>query len=182
MITKYKVNDDVIELYQDDDIVDTVPNTEENIAMAKLYNNLVFVTKDIAMASKREDYFHVKLKRNAICTLFFGVLAFVNLGTINGIVFFMLMYHLFNFIINNGKHKESYKRLASYKQIENDIKNKMANLVNNTDGEKSSNLSLEFTNEQITMDHEEWVKNIGDYYDFNDDLETIRNSKVLIRK
>ena len=62
MITKYKVNGEVIELYQDEDIVETSPNTEDNLDMAKLYNNLIFVTKDIIYASKREEYFHVKLK------------------------------------------------------------------------------------------------------------------------
>ena len=150
--------------------------------MAKLYNNLVFVSKDIMMASKREDYFHVKLKRNAICSLFFGVLAFIDLGSFNSVVFFMLMFSLFNFIINKGKHSESYKRLSSYKQIENDIKNKILNLVNNPSGEKSSNLSLEFTNEQITSDHAEWVNKIGDYYDYSSDVDTIKNSKILVRK
>ena len=100
----------------------------------------------------------------------------------NGVVFFMLMFNLFTFIVNKGKHKESYKRLSSYKEIEQSIKEKMCNLMVNTNGEKSTNCSLEFTNAQMTMDHEEWVKNIGDYYDFNADLETIRNSKVLIRK
>lgn len=182
MITKYKVNGDIIELYQDEEIVDTVPNTEANIDMAKLYNNLIFVTKDIVMAAKREEYFNVKLKRSAIASLFFGVLSFINLGTLNGVVFFMLMFNLFTFIVNKGKHKESYKRLSSYKEIEQSIKEKMCNLMVNTNGEKSTNCSLEFTNAQMTMDHEEWVKNIGDYYDFNADLETIRNSKVLIRK
>ncbi len=182
MITKYIVNGDNIELYQDEDIVETIPNTEDNIGMAKLYNNLVFVSKDIMMASKRENYFHVKLKRSAICSLFYGVLTFIDLGTFNGVVFFMLMYNLLNFVINIGKHKESYKRLSSYKQIENDIKDKITNLVNNPNGEKSSNLSLEFTNEQITMDHQEWVNKIGDYYDYGDDLQTIQNSKILIKK
>ena len=182
MITKYRVNGDIIEFYQDDEIVDTLPNIEKNIDMAKLYNNLIFISKDIFKASQREQYFNVKLKRSAIASLFFGVLSFINLGTLNGVVFFMLMFSLFTFIVNKGKHKESYKRLSSYKEIEQSIKEKMTNLLVNTKGEKSTNLSLEFTNDQMTMDHEEWVKNIGDYYDFNDDLETIRNSKVLIRK
>jgi hypothetical protein len=182
MITKYVVNGDTIDLYQDEDIVDRVPNNEDNLDMAKLYNNLIFVTKDIALASRREEYFHVKLRRNAIFTLMFGVLAFIDLGNFNNVVFFMLLLNLFSFIINNGKHKESYKRLSSYKEIEKSITEKMARLITNTKGEKVSNCSLEFTNDQITMDHQEWVQNIGDYYDYSNDLNTIQNSKILIRK
>lgn len=182
MITKYVVNDNIIELYQDDDIVETIPNTEDNLDMAKLYNNLVFVSKDIMMASQRENYFHVKLKRSAIFSLMFGVLAFIDLGSFNSVVFFMLMFNLFNFIINKGRHSESFKRLSSYKQIEQNIKDKIVNLVNNPNGDKSSNLSLEFTNEQITMDHAEWVNKIGDYYDYSNDIDTIKNSKILVRK
>ena len=94
----------------------------------------------------------------------------------------MLLYNLFVFITNKGRHSESAKRLSSYKEVENNIKEKIATLLTNPNGEKSSNLSLEFTNEQITMDHEEWVKKIGDYYDYNEDLNTIQNSKILIKK
>ena len=182
MITKYIVKDDSIELYEEDELVNIIPNTESNVDMPRLCNNLIFVTTDIAKSMKREQYFNVKLKRSAVLSLVFGVLTCINLGTFNSVVFFMLMFNLFNFVINRSRHMDSARRLSYYQNIEKDIKNKMINILNNQNNEqKSDTYSLEFTNDQIVMDHQEWVNKIGDPYDYSSDVEAIKKYKILIK-
>ena len=34
----------------------------------------------------------------------------------------------------------------------------------------------------MVNDHEDWVKEIGDMYNFDNDLETIRNTKILVNR
>ncbi len=180
MITKYVVNGDKIDLYQDKEIVLTVPNTEDNTELPRLFNNLVFATKDIEKATRRDDYFRGKVKRSALLAFCFAALTCINLGTLNGVALFMVMYNLFNLLINNRQEKESYKRLTQYQKKQDEIKSKLQEIKEKTDGEKSSNYSLEFSDDQMTIDHAEWVKEIGDYYDYQEDLTTIRNDKVII--
>ena len=110
----------------------------------------------------------------------FAALTCINLGTLNGVALFMVMYNLFNLLINNRQEKESYKRLTQYQKKQDEIKSKLQEIKEKTDGEKSSNYSLEFSDDQMTIDHAEWVKEIGDYYDYQEDLTTIRNDKVII--
>lgn len=181
MITKYKVNDDNIDLYEGEEIIAQIPNNEGYEDIPRLFNNLVFVNKDIDFASKRERFYHSKLKKNAIITLILGVGVFLNLNSFNGIILFLLMLNLLRFFVNKSKYDESAKRLDYYKDVENNIKTKLCNLKIEPNASKISNCSLEFTNEQITMDHQEWVKKIGDYYDYQGDLNTIENNKMLIK-
>ena len=47
MITKYKVSDDNITLYEGEEELAKLPNVEGCEAIPKLFNNLVFVNKDI---------------------------------------------------------------------------------------------------------------------------------------
>ena len=181
MITKYRVNGDNIELYQNDDMIQLIPNTEANLDVPKLYNNLIFVTKDINYASRRENVYKVRLRSSALFSLLFGVLSCINLNSFNSVVFFMLLFNLFKFITNKSKYNESRKRLDYYKDIEKGIKESLSSLLMNPSGEKSDNLSLEYTTDQIVMDHQEWVNKIGDFYSYNDDVDTIQNSKILIK-
>lgn len=180
MITKIVVNKDNIDLYQDKEVVLTVPNTEKNTELPKLFNDMVFITKDVMKATKRHDYFNGKLKKSALLTFAFGILTAINLGTISSIAFFFVLYNLFQLLINRRAEKESFKMLASYQNKQKEISDKMTDIKENPGDEKSDTYSLEFSDDQMTINHAEWVKEIGDFYDYQGDLDTIRNSKVMI--
>ena len=96
MITKYVVKDDGIELYQDEELVETLPNTEDNLGVPQLYNNLVFVHQDIMKSERREKFYHVKLRKNAIISLALFGLTFANLGTFSGLALFAFGLYLKN--------------------------------------------------------------------------------------
>ena len=98
MITKYVVNGDKIDLYQDKNIVLTVPNTEENTELPRLFNNLVFATKDVMKATKRDDFFRGKMKKSALLALCFTVLTGVNLANTGGIFIFAVFFQLFKLL------------------------------------------------------------------------------------
>ncbi len=180
MITKIVVNKDNIDLYQDKDVVLTVPNTEKNTELPRLFNNMVFATKDVMLAERKHKFIVSKLTKSALFAFAFTILTAINLGTISSIALFLVFYQVLKFMANRKNEKEAFRLLNSYQNKANEIREKIQDIKENPGDEKSDTYSLEFTDDQMTIDHSIWVKEIGDSYDYQGDLDTIRNSKVMI--
>ncbi len=180
MITKIVVDKDKIELYQDKEVVLTVDNTEKNTELPRLFNNMVFATKDVMTATQKHDYTVRLLRRSAIFSFCFAVLTAINLAGLGTLAMFGVFYNLLKFMACRRVEKETFNKLNSYKNKRQEIHDQIKEIKDNPGDEKSDTYSLEFSDDQILIDHSMWVKEFGDEYDYQGDLETIRNDKVLI--
>ena len=186
MITKYIVKDDNIFLYENEDLVCTLPNNSDNLKLAKLYNDQVFIDKDIMKSSKESDYYNDYCKKGAkyslICIIILVISNLLQLPLVNLLAFYLTGLNVIAFMISKGRLRRSDDRLSYLKKIKNDIENKIVEIENSKSEERVDNLQLTFSDEQIVEDHKNWVTNYGDTYDYSSDIDTIRNNKVLIKK
>ncbi len=186
MITKYIVKDDNIFLYENEDLVCTLPNNSDNLKLAKLYNDQVFIDNDIMKSSKESDYYNDYCKKGAkyslICIIILFISNLLQLPLVNLLAFYLTGLNVIAFMISKGRLRRSDDRLSYLKKIKNDIENKIVEIENSKSEERVDNLQLTFSDEQIVEDHKNWVTNYGDSYDYSSDIDTIRNNKILIKK
>jgi len=188
MITKYVVKDDNIELYDGEDVVLSMPNTKENVKLAKLYNNQVFVDMDLIKATLYRDEVNSLCTKEAIKTLltWIAIVAstFLNVPLITMIFVFMSMMKIVAFSVYRGETRSSDKRIQYLKGIQKKITEEIYRIQNTICKEKENNGQLTFSNDQIVEDHRNWVTEYGDQYNYSNDVDVINNAKVkiLVRK
>ena len=186
MVTKYIVRDDNIYLYEDNEIVETLPNTVDNLKLAKLYNNQIFVNDDLNKAKNTSDYYQTLNKKKVIKTIIAFIFLLIskgfNLPAITLLCSYITMFNVISFVMNNAKLKSSDRRINYLKTIKSKIEDEIECIKNSLCTEKEDNQQLEFSNEQIVNDHRNWITSYGDYYDYSNDVEMINNQKILIKK
>ncbi len=186
MITKHIVKNDKIYLYENDELIMTLPNDENNIEIIKLLNDQVFINDDINNAKVISDYYHDSAKRYAIYSLMvfvvLGVVSIFNISMITSISTLLLGVNIIAFIISNDKLKKSNRRLSHLEKIKSKIEERIEELQNNLSNNKIDNQVKTYTNEQITRDHQKWLEDSNEIYDYQSDVELIKNSKIYIKK
>lgn len=186
MITKYTVDNEHIYFYEDDEVICTLPNNEDNIKLAKLYNDQVFINDDLKKSNQESNFYNEYCKKEAIYSLIcFIVLVITNilkLPLVSLLSFYLTGLNVFAFMISKGKLRRSDHRLAYLRTIKKNIEDKINEINNNKSENKVTNLQLTFSNDQIVEDHKNWLTNYGDSHDYSSDLEMIKNSKVFIKK
>jgi len=186
MITKYIVKDDNIFLYENEDLVCTLPNNSDNLQLAKLYNDQVFIDNDIMYSSMESGYYNDYCKREAkyslICMIALVLSNVLKLPFISLLAFYLTGLNVIAFMISKARLRKSDDRLSYLRKIKKKIEKKIEEINNSKCEERVDNLQLTFSNDQIIEDHKNWITNYGDQYDYSIDMDCIRNNKILIKK
>jgi hypothetical protein len=185
MITKYIVNNDKIDFYEGEKVVATLPNTTDHIKLAKLYNDQVFIGKDIKAAETITDYYQNATNSNLIkslITLPIFIISVVYQLPLHLVFFWLTLYNGAKYVFNNRRFRICLRRLNHFKGIRKRIDHDIEELLKSNVEEKEDNVQFTFTNDQIVANHRQWLEEMGEYHDFWKDVDAIREEKVLIKK
>ena len=186
MITKYVVKDDSIYLYDGDDIIETLPNTTENIKLAKLYNNQIFVNVDLMKAITKgmhlNDVSRKEAIKWAITLIAMGASVFLQLQAITMIFSLMSLFKMLSFTMASGELRKCDSKIRYLKGIKEKIEEEIERIQTTVCNEKEENVQLAFSDEQIIADHRDWITKYGEPYSYSEDVDMINNAKILVRK
>ena len=179
------VNDDDVTVYENEDVIGTLPNNQDSQDLIRYMNNLIFVIDDIER--KKKDCYKANKKCNksllrtiACIVVTLGLLFFKAPFILYIASCFFSGYYLSKYHKADKEFKKQSSLLNKYDYLKNKFECEIARCRASKEKDKVTPHSLTFTNEQITLAHRAWTQEFGDTIDPKHDLDIIE--KVYVHR